>query len=152
MSAGGEKGDAPPAAEQPLHLVGDAGVRVEHHVDRDIIKAADESDEAVRDAGQALAPAFPAMACDEQPPLAALILNGATQWNPLEQGVEAGVAGDVDGTGQTLAPEVRRIQPRGSEQQIGQAIDGDAKVFLGPWTRPGRFTLCPPSSAAIDPG
>ena len=32
--------------------------------------------------------------------------------------------------------KVRRIQPSGREQQIGQSIDGDAEVFLGPWISP----------------
>ena len=92
-------------------------------------------DEAGRNSGQAFAPAFPPMASDEQPPVAVLLRSGAKQRHSLEKRIDARVAGDVDGSGRALAPKVRRIQPSGSEQQIGQSIDGDAEVFL----RPGIF-------------
>jgi hypothetical protein len=70
------------------------------------------------------------MACDEQPPLAARLRDGMKQRHSLEQRIDAGIAGDVGGPDYTLSAEVGRVQRGGSEQQFGQAIDGDAEVFL----------------------
>ena len=132
MAARLEQGDVGDSAERLPHGRGDKGVGRQNYFDRRHAVRSQKLHGA-DDGRQPVAPAFAAVAGDEHAPRLADVPRGWQLGDDAQQGVDRGVAGDVDRPGYALAMEVGRGQLGRREQQVGMGVDPRAIALLWPW-------------------
>jgi hypothetical protein len=96
------------------------------------IVAAGDLAHARRKRFESVAPAFAAVAGDQQAPLIRLFHAGSKQWQAFEQCIDAGVSGHFDLPLDAFSTEVSSAQLGRREEQGSNAVDADSKVLFRP--------------------
>jgi hypothetical protein len=123
--------DVEHAAQQMPHAVRDARVRVQHEGHLYIVSASNFA-HAGRNRFEPFAPAFPAMAGNQQAPSTRLFHAGSKQRQAFQQGIDAGVSSHFYLPAHAVAAKVRSAQRGRRKQQRRQRVDRDSKVLFGP--------------------